>query len=173
MKNICGEEWSAVLRNCVSNHQPDHLSAALEKQPNTAPAALHYAVEYNNIECLKIALQHCGKRWRHIHKALTQAADFNSLPMVRILAPLLRKSQNSNTAFAFACRHENTDMMEVLWNTSTPEDVLEKFKVMGMQKSRVDLLSNFISDKHARQQKKILQECVTTTSNTSIRKNKI
>lgn len=173
MKNICGEEWSAVLRNCVSNNQPDQLALALEKQPKTAPAALHYAVEYNNVECLKVALQHCGKRWRHIHEALTQAADFNSLPMVKILVPFLRKSQNCDVAFAHACWNENMKMMEVLWNTSTPEEVLAKFKVMGVNTSLIDLLSNFISDKHAQQQKKILQECVATTSNASIRKNKI
>lgn len=160
MRNICNAQWSAVLRTHIAKNDAIHLAQALNQHPKTAAAALHYAVEYSSTECLHVALQYCRTLKFHIRKALTQAAEFDSLPMVKILVEHIGKNQNCTTAFAYACFSQNTDMMEVLWDKSKPDEVLEKFKAMGVQKSQVDLLSNFIIEKQAQQQKKILHECL-------------
>ena len=152
MKNICDEQWSMMLRTQIVYDDHEKLKQSLQHRPNTAAAALHYAVEYKNIPCLNIALEYCaGKRVRQIKKALTQAAEFDHLPTVKILFAHLGKTQHCNEALEQACINANLEMIDVLWERSTPELVLEALqnKSLRWHIAAIDLLQRVMNEKQA------------------------
>lgn len=152
MKNICDEQWSMVLRTQIVYDDHEKLKQSLQDRPDTAAAALHYAVEYNNIPCLNIALEYCaGKRVRQIKKALTQAAEFDNLPMVKILLAHLGKTQHCDEPLEQACINANIEMIDALWERAKPELVLATLhkKALHGHVAAADLLQALINEKQA------------------------
>lgn len=141
-----------VLRTQIVYDDHDKLKQSLQHRPDTAAAALHYAVEYNNIPCLNVALEYCaGKRVRQIKKALTQAAEFDHLPIVEILLAHLGKTQHCDEALGHACINANLEMIDLLWERATPEFVLFTLRRTDLpwQIAAADLLQALINEKQA------------------------
>lgn len=156
--NCNDQQWSELIKEHAQFERSADLNGCLSERPQTAGEALQYAAQYRSIHCLNVALQYCGADFYNIEQALIHAARNDDMHAVETLLQVAPSEFSSSEALQAACLNRNSEMVECLLPLSDQTDAISFLN--EIVPSAAQFLQQIVEQKHAKQQKQVLDEAV-------------